>query len=250
VRLRSARWWLLLFCALTGCHNGHQRPVPPDAGPAQPELQFLFVPAREKTAGPAPVLVLLHGVGSNEHDLLGLEPSLDPRFALYSLRAPLPLGPQSFAWFHLTPGLQHDPAEAEAARTSLVRFLRTLRQNPEIDPSRIYLLGFSQGAILSLSVLLTEPELVSGAVVISGLTLPEIAERAKASASLAAPHVLLMHGRQDARLPFARAIESQAVLQRSGFSPELKAYDAGHEINAAMRDDLGKWLMAELSPPR
>jgi phospholipase/carboxylesterase len=194
--------------------------------------------------------VLLHGVGSNEQDLLSLAKNFDGRLAIYSLRAPLMLGPNSYAWFHLAQdpggGRSHDPAEAEAARQDVVRFLQGLRKNPELDPSRVYLLGFSQGAMMSLSVALTEPELIRGAVIASGRTLPEIAARVRGRTFPKPPDILLLHGIQDARLPFSNALETEAVLQKSGFEPDFRSYDAGHEINLPMRAAIGTWLRDEL----
>ena len=62
-------------------------------------LAHLTRPPRATTSGKPPLLVLLHGVGSNERDLFSFANLLDPRFRVISLRAPLVRGPQSFAWF-------------------------------------------------------------------------------------------------------------------------------------------------------
>ena len=218
------------------------------AAPAS--LTVVRQPPRAPSAGGrAPVLVLLHGVGSHERDLLPLAETLDARLDVRSLRAPLAMGPGAWGWFHVTftpSGPQHDAPEAEAARAAVVAWLRALREEPGVDPERIYLLGFSQGAIVSLSVALTEPALVAGVVAIAGRTLQEIQARVREHPPVDAPPVLLLHGRQDAKLPFTHATTSAAVLAAAGVPHELRAFDAGHTITGVMRDDVARWLSSAL----
>src|SRR3954463_730049 len=73
-----------------------------------------------------PLLILLHGVGSNEQSMAALAPSFDPRFIVLSVRSPIVLGPGSFAWFHVTFASQGpviDAAEAEAGWSTLARVI-------------------------------------------------------------------------------------------------------------------------------
>ena len=128
-------------------------------------------------AGTPPLLLLLHGVGSNEHDLFELAPFLDKRFLIISVRAPNTLGPGSYAWFEVnfTPqGPAINPEQAEASRETLITFIKEAITAYGANPKQVYLMGFSQGAIMSASVALTRPELVAGAVLMSGRILPEI----------------------------------------------------------------------------
>ncbi len=122
-------------------------------------------------------MLLLHGVGSHEGDLLGLAPHLDGRFFVVSARAPITLGPGSYAWFHVefTPaGPVINPQEAESSRLALLRVIGELVEAYALDPKRVFLAGFSQGAIMSLSVALTAPDKVAGVVAMSGRILPEV----------------------------------------------------------------------------
>src|SRR5262245_29710907 len=85
-------------------------------------LQNLSLPPRQPSDRKPPLLVLLHGYGSNEADLFALAPELDPRFQLVSLRAPIPLGGPAFAWFRLdfTPdGLRADEDQARKSAAQL-----------------------------------------------------------------------------------------------------------------------------------
>lgn len=232
---------LLLLCACSRVQNA-----------PRPGLTSIFVPARGGALTPAPTVVLLHGLGANERDLIGLGKTLDPRLALVAFRAPIALENHGYSWFPVTftaQGPVHDEAAAEAARVRLIEELQALRSNPGVDPSQLYLVGFSQGAILSLSVALTEPRLIAGAVVISGRTLPEVAARVKAPLS-PTPPILVLHGRRDAVLGFENEAATVQALSHAGYAPDFRAYDAGHELTPEMQRDLSAWLSARLPPAK
>src|SRR5262245_53278878 len=126
-------------------------------------LAYRLAQPRAAVVGKPPLLLLLHGYGSNEDDLFSLAPYLDERFLIISARAPVALTSFSFAsyaWFSLgfTPqGVIIDEREAESSRLTLHGFINEVVELHQIDPGAVYLLGFSQGAMMSLSVALTFP---------------------------------------------------------------------------------------------
>ena len=122
-----------------------------------------------------PLLILLHGVGSNERDLFGLAEELDPRFLVVSVRSPLSFDFGGYGWYpvRFTPqGAVGDTALVEAGRQKLIAFIEEAVTAYDADPAQVYLLGFSQGAIMGLFVTLTRPDLVAGMVAMSGRTTP------------------------------------------------------------------------------
>src|SRR5690242_20263313 len=127
-------------------------------------LTHLFQPPRQPADGSPPLLILLHGYGSNERDLVGLAPYLDRRFQIVSARAPHFLMPDGYAWFELGWTAANDITinfqQAEQSRVLLTNFVAEALTAYGGDPGRVYLLGFSQGAIMSASVALTAPELI------------------------------------------------------------------------------------------
>ena len=170
-----------------------------------------FPPRRLLSSTLSPLLLLLHGVGSHEGDLATLLPSLDDRFHILSLRAPITLAPSSYAWFEVgfTPrGPQIQTSQVEASRQLLIEFIRLAALHYPIDPRQVYLFGFSQGAIMSLALSLTRPDLLAGAVALSGRILPELfssegplAGHVASSQDLKDFPVFLGHGTQDQVLP-------------------------------------------------
>jgi phospholipase/carboxylesterase len=103
-----------------------------------------------------PLVVLLHGYGSNEEDLFSLERFVPPECVVVSVRAPLALAHGAYAWFSLRVEAGKpvgDKHEAEEARHIFREFLAQALIKYDADPSRVILIGFSQGAIVSASTL-------------------------------------------------------------------------------------------------
>jgi len=200
-------------------------------------------------AGTPPLLLLLHGIGSNEHDLYGLAPFLDKRFLIISVRAPNTLGPGSYAWFEadFTPqGPVINPEQAEASRKTLITFLKEAITAYDADPKQVYLMGFSQGAIMSASVALTQPELVAGAVLMSGRILPEIRPLIASNEELSGFPFLVVHGTVDMVLPITHGRASRELLSSLPVDLTYHEYPMGHEVNQESLSDVTTWLTEQL----
>jgi phospholipase/carboxylesterase len=214
-------------------------------------LAHRFRPPLNLTARP-PLLILLHGVGSNEHDLFGLAPQLDPRFAIVSARAPNTRAPGSYAWFDVafTPrGPVIDAGQAEASRQQLIRFIGAACAAYRADPGRVYLMGFSQGAIMSASIALTRPELTAGAVLMSGRILPEIGPLIAPAEKLAGLPFLVVHGTEDPVLPVHHGRASRTLLTSLPVRLDYHEYAMGHTIGAQSLETVTTWLRHELDRP-
>jgi phospholipase/carboxylesterase len=196
-----------------------------------------------------PLLLLLHGVGSNEHDLFGLAPYLDERFLIISVRAPNTLGPGSYAWFDVdfTPqGPVIDPAQAEASREALIDFIGEAITAYGVNPNQVYMMGFSQGAIMSASVALTRPDLVAGVALMSGRILPEIQTLMAAPEKLEGLPILVVHGVADTVLPINHGRASRQLLASLPVELTYHEYPIGHEVSQESLADVSSWLSAQL----
>ncbi|MGZ6356516.1 MAG: alpha/beta hydrolase [Ktedonobacteraceae bacterium] len=200
-----------------------------------------------------PLLLLLHGVGSNEHDLFELAPFLDKRFLIISVRAPNTLGAGSYAWFEVnfTPqGPIINPQQAEASRQTLITFVQEAITTYGADPKQVYLMGFSQGAIMSASVALTQPELVAGAVLMSGRILPEIQPSIASNEELSGFPFLVVHGTADMVLPISYGRASRELLSSLPVDLTYHEYPMGHEVSQASLSDVTAWLTGQLDKTR
>ena len=187
-------------------------------------------------------LLLLHGVGGNESNLIALADCIAPQIQVLLVQGPLPLGPQQFAWFQVrfTPqGPQIEAEQAENSRRQLIALLDSLQAQAPL-PSVIA--GFSQGGIMSASVGLTQPRQVKGFAVLSGRILPELEPILAPRESLAGLSAFISHGRFDDKLPPSWAERADHWLGKLGVKHETKFYPCGHELTAEMVQDFSQWL--------
>ncbi|MET0590049.1 MAG: alpha/beta fold hydrolase [Naasia sp.] len=132
------------------------------AGPRLDERAIIWSARREELAE-RPLLVLLHGVGSNEGDLFSLSPSLPLTPVIASLRAPDPYG-QGFSWYPLQAPGRPRSEDVDAAAHAVLTWLESLDPQPE----HVALLGFSQGAAVALQTLRHAPDRFDFVVQLAG----------------------------------------------------------------------------------
>jgi phospholipase/carboxylesterase len=201
--------------------------------------------AAQVDAAHPPLLILLHGVGSNEQDLFSLAGYVPGKYVVISARAPIVLGNDGYGWFHIDRSsgtLKFDFKEVEASREKLVQFIQQMKEQYGTTESEVYLCGFSQGAIMSYNMALTHPELINGIAAMSGRLMAEIKPLAQSKDKLAHLNIHISHGTNDQILPHQGALEAKAYLESLGLKPSFHSYTAGHEINREMLSDLIKWL--------
>jgi predicted esterase len=206
-----------------------------------------------KQTQPRPLLIALHGYGGSKRQMMReARMCAPPDFAIASLQgfhqhlkepreegAPLRFG---FGW------LTNFHAEDSIAlhHAALLNLIDTLTQEGTVDPTRIFLLGFSQSCALNYRFAFTHAETLRGVIGICG-GLPgdwETSERyAPTSAS-----VLHLRGAQDEFYPPSRVGDYSNRLSERARDVEVKSYDAAHEITPAMRDDVQAWLLARSNP--
>ena len=206
------------------------------------------LPYRLRPAAGRPVarLLLLHGVGGNETNLLNLAGIIDPRIEIAFLRGPLTFGPGQHAWFPVRfgpNGPEIDAARADESRIQLITLLRAFRARDSADSALpTVIAGFSQGGIMSAGVGLTSPDDVAAFAVLCGRILPEIDPLIAPRDALRPLHALIVHGRFDDKLPVAWADTADAKLTALGVAHDTRLYDAGHELTAEMAGDFGRWV--------
>lgn len=216
----------------------------------QTSLTYLVRKPTAPVTGPPPLLILLHGVGSNERDLFGLEPALDPRFLVVSARAPLAMGPGAYGWYPVEflpgGGFRIDPSAQEASRRLLAGFVDEVIAELGADASGVHLLGFSQGAMMALSLALTHPDKVARFVAMSGRLLPQVQASARPQAELASLEGLVVHGTLDPVVPVAYGRETRDGLAKLGVRHEYREYRMGHQVSDESLADVTAWLSQRL----
>ena len=211
-------------------------------------LEYLERKPTQPSADSAPLLILLHGLGSNEQDLFSFAPHLDARYRILSVRAPRTYAYRGFAWFDIdfSQGMpQPHRAQMADAQQRLLSFLDEVRE--AYHPPRIYLAGFSQGAIMSYSIALTQPDLVSGVLAMSGYVIKDNTLPTAASASLKALPMFATHGLYDRVLPVFLARSTRDYFQSLQLNFTYREYPVAHEVSPACFEDCKNWLSQQVA---
>jgi phospholipase/carboxylesterase len=192
-----------------------------------------------------PLLLLLHGYGSNEEDLFGFAAQLPEEYLIISARAPYSLPPYGNAWYAIDFDADMnkftDNVQAAASRDLIAKFIDEVIEAYPVDPDNVTLLGFSQGTILSYSVALTYPEKVSRVVALSGYLNMDIIEDIN-SRDISKLSFFISHGSQDQVIPVEWARKAPEYLRAKGLDAEYHEYPVGHGVAPQNFHDLLKWL--------
>jgi phospholipase/carboxylesterase len=206
---------------------------------------------RERPAGgdAAGLLVLHHGRGADEHDLLGLADTLDPgrRLHVVTPRAPLTFPGSPGAHWYVVPRVGYpDPETFRNAYTKLADFHDELWQRTGIAPERTVFGGFSMGSVMSYSLGLgPDRPAPAGVLAFSGFVpvvdgwQPSLADRTNTRAFIA-------HGRRDPIMDIGFARQARDLLEAGGLHVEYHESDAAHHIDPAHVPAAVSWLDATL----
>lgn len=212
------------------------------------ELVHKVIPASIGSA-PHPGLLLLHGRGSNEEDLLPLGPQLGQRLVVVSARAPFELAPHAYYWYDLEASLAGRPSK-ESIESSLElvrRLLSEMVDRYQVDAARTYVGGFSMGGAMAAAAVLTMPEQVCGALILSGY-LP-IHSNLDFKPEEAARHpVFEAHGTLDNVLPVELGRMTRDYLAKTPVDLTYREYPIGHEVSTDELADARDWMSGLLGP--
>ena len=195
-----------------------------------------------------PVIILLHGVGSNEKDLFSFADQLPDKYLVISARAPHTVARDSYAWYQvdLSKGKPvFSEEQEEESKKIILQFIRFLKAKYSVDEKEVYLCGFSQGAIMSYVVALTNPDKIRGIAALSGRILDEVRPFVAPNEKLQHLNIFISHGVNDGVLPVHYAREAKSFLHQLNLNPVYNEYPAGHTINNEMFHDLVNWLKTQ-----
>ena len=194
----------------------------------------------------APTLLLLHGTGGDEDDLIELGKLLFPGAALLSPRGKvLEHGAPRF-FRRLAMGV-FDEADLIRQTRDLAGFVGSAATAYELDPKRIYAVGFSNGANIGASLLLLHPGVLRGAVLLRAMVPLEPPQRP----DLTGVPIYIAAGRFDPMIPVASAERLATMFSEAGASVRLAWDDQGHNLAPDEVDAARRWLshLPELQPP-
>lgn len=191
-----------------------------------------------------PALFLMHGMGSNERDLLSLVRGLEDTFYIFSIRGPLSQ-PPGYAFFTIEGYGKPHRDVFDHSIGQLTHFLDYASENYPIEPEEIYLLGFSQGAIVAMTLGLTLGERIKGIVALSGY-LPFFVKEEYDIKSIQNLSIFISHGVNDPVLPYELGVESRTFFEKQGANVSFHSYPEGHHVSLQNYRDLMEWITNNL----
>ena len=215
----------------------------------QTSLVHQIAPFDESRLGPHPTLILLHGRGASEDDLLGLVPYLDPRFLCVAARAPFRFGNGGYTWYDLREVGTPESEQFGESYNKLSQFLDDVQSNYPIDPERTFLLGFSMGTVMSYALALTRPDRIRGVVAHSGYV-PENSTLQFKWTMLSGTEFFIAHGIHDPVIPVAFGRRANKLLSTTSARVDYREYPIQHQISDESLRDLAEWLASRIDSPR
>ncbi len=203
----------------------------------------------EPSADKAPTIIILHGYGADEQDLLSVASYFPKELQIISLQAPIQLDWGGYAWYNLEQtlqGLRADTTSRLQSESLLKQSLLEILNNQNADLNNIYLMGFSQGAAMCYG-LIAENNFASQGIIIralialSGYIPREIISTLEAQ-TLGRLPVFISHGEYDELIPPIALDEAEKILTKAGATVTANIYEMGHAIDTDVIKDLQKWF--------
>lgn len=221
----------------------------------QTDLPLKYLAAEPKAGNSSvarPLIIFLHGYGSNEADLFELKEEFSPDYIYLSVQAPMMLAPGSYQWYGLQPAEQSQVAANVLKHAKMLEdFIAAAAKKYQTTADKVILIGFSQGAIMSYELALQHPKNVRGIAALSGKILAPLKEKIKPGLDLYGLSIFIGHGTIDDRVYYREATEALALLEKTSIKPTLHSYQKmGHSINQQELADVKKWIEETLMSKR
>jgi phospholipase/carboxylesterase len=192
---------------------------------------------RPATAGSRDTLLVLHGTGGNEDDLIGIAQTVAPGAAVISPRGNVLEGGAPRFFRRLAEGV-FDPAEVRSRGEELAKFVRAAVASYELDPAHVFALGYSNGANIASTVMLLDPEVLRAAVLLR----PMLVFEPKEKVDLSRNALLISAGKVDPIVPPESVEKLVALLGERGAEVSLKWQLGGHNLVPSEIKEAADWL--------
>ena len=194
----------------------------------------------------SPVIIMLHGFGSDENDLFSFAEELPNTYTIISLKAPIAMQPYGNAWYNIyfdnTDGKFSDNEQAILSRDLIVKCIDEIIEKYRVDKNNVTLLGFSQGTILSFAVALSYPEKIKNVIGLSGYINQELLLEGYAEKDFSKLNVYTSHGSVDMVIPVAWAQKTKPFLDRLNINCTYSEFPVGHGVAPQNFYEFKEWL--------
>lgn len=216
------------------------------------DLKYLVNLPTVKTERP-PVIILLHGYGANETDLFDITKSFDGRFISFAVQAPSCVD-GGCRWYDIEwqsdSVKSHNYTQLKSSEKKLFQFISSACKTYKADSSKVMIIGFSQGAIMAYDMLLSKPEKIKAIVALSGKLLAETKTIKLGKVKPEEKNCFIAHGYSDNVIKPKHADEAATYLLTQKFKVEKKLYEMPHSICGDELNDIKRFLVKQIDPPK
>ena len=193
------------------------------------------------------VIIMFHGYGSNKDDLFSFAKFMNPNFLIISVQAPIQMDYNSYCWWSLNYNndmqLQMDVKEAENSLNELNRFIsEDLSTKYNFGLNQVYLLGFSQGCMISYALSINFPENYKKTVGLSGKIPYEIINFDE-KFDYSNHNFFCSHGVNDQVIPIEVGRESNRWFSEKNINHKYLEFESAHGINSENFEQMNLWLL-------
>ncbi|MGY8945610.1 MAG: alpha/beta hydrolase [Flavobacteriales bacterium] len=197
---------------------------------------------------PSPLLIMVHGYGSNENDLFSFARVLPKELTIISIRGNVNIQGIGYAWYDISMDFNgnkvYDIEKAIRSRDEIANCIDKCLEVYNTDRNNVTLMGFSQGSILINAVALTYPEKVKNIIALSGAIDPSIIKLS--TNSLKNLSFYISHGTLDEVLPYNLSKESLTLLDENNLDYVFEDYPVGHGVSPDNIKSMLSWLVKRL----
>lgn len=209
-------------------------------------LSLFHVVRRSSLDKNAPLLIMLHGYGSDENDLFAFASELPEELFIISLRAPYAMHPLGNAWytihFDAPQGKWNDKDQAIISRDKVKRFIEEACTVYPVNRQQVSLLGFSQGTIISIAVALTYPRIIKNVIGLSGYVFKDILPENLNEQDYSHLDFYCSHGTVDQVIPVEWARQSSPFFEKHGIKHFYNEFQVGHGVSPQNFYEFKTWL--------
>jgi len=213
-------------------------------------LEYLVRYPKKNIDNP-PLLVMLHGYGSNEQDLFSFAEELPDELLIISAKAPLTLGFGSYAWYTIHFNTNDaskfsDIPEAKESLRKIDSFIEEVKLEFKVNTNNVFLLGFSQGTILSMVYALNNPKKVQHVIALSGYVNQQLLKENVENNNFDTLDFFVSHGTDDQVIPVDWARKTPGFLDALKIKNSYQEYPVGHGVAPQNFYDLNSWVKERL----
>ncbi len=212
-------------------------------------LQYLIREPKVKSENP-PLLIMLHGYGSDENDLFSFAGELPDKLLVLSVKAPYTMQPYGNAWYAIhwdnNDGKFSDDEQAKESRDKIAGFIEQAVKKYKANPENVTLLGFSQGSILSHAVALSYPEKVKNIIALSGYVNQGILKPGYENNDFSKLSFYCSHGSADQVIPVDWARQTKPFLDNLKIENSYSEFPVGHGVAPQNFFELKAWLEKQI----